>query len=220
MRPARSRGVKALAAATGGVLIALSLPATAAVAGDGHGHGHGHGDCRDNRNDTYRELLGCVTVSGVLDHMEAFQKIAENSDDPVYPGTRAAGTDGYDDSVRYVARKLKKAGYKGTLDSVEISFDFPALRQQLTPEEATYETGIFTGSGVGDVTGNVIPVDLSLEADRETADSGCEPADFAGLGFDGPDDIITWVLEYMKPEFDAIDEHFRQNQQRFYVRDL
>lgn len=40
------------------------------------------------------------------------------------------------------------------------------------------------------------------------------------LGFDGPEDIIEWVLTYMKPEFDAIDEHFRQNEQRFWVRKL
>lgn len=40
------------------------------------------------------------------------------------------------------------------------------------------------------------------------------------LGFDGPEDIIKWVLEYMKPEFDEIDQHFRANHQRFYIRQL
>ena len=37
---------------------------------------------------------------------EAFQAIADENDDPFYPGTRAAGTEGYDDSVRYVAGLL------------------------------------------------------------------------------------------------------------------
>ena len=40
---------------------------------------------------------------------------------------------------------------------------FPALLEQLTPTAATYETGTFTGSGDGDVTGNVIPVDINLD---------------------------------------------------------
>ena len=42
-----------------------------------------------------------VIASGVLEHMAEFQKIADNSNDPVYPGTRAAGTTGYDQSVEH-----------------------------------------------------------------------------------------------------------------------
>ena len=40
------------------------------------------------------------------------------------------------------------------------------------------------------------------------------------LGIDSPDDIVEWVLGYMKAEFDAVDEHFRQHEQRFWIRDL
>lgn len=40
------------------------------------------------------------------------------------------------------------------------------------------------------------------------------------LGIESADDIVTWILEYMKPEFDAVDEHFRQHEQRFWVREL
>ena len=53
---------------------------------------------------------------------------------------------------------------------------------------ATYETGAFTGSGSGDVTGPVIPVDINLVPPRAST-SGCEAADFAGLDFSGPGDI-------------------------------
>ena len=35
--------------------------------------------------------------------MQAFQRIADANDDPYYPGTRAAGTEGYQASVDYVA---------------------------------------------------------------------------------------------------------------------
>lgn len=40
------------------------------------------------------------------------------------------------------------------------------------------------------------------------------------LGFEKADDIVTWVLEYVEPEFNTVDAYFRQHQQRFWVRDL
>ncbi len=110
--------------------------------------------------------------------------------DPVYSNTRAAGTDGYDQSVDYVAGLLRKAGYVVTLDPVDITFNFPAQLRQLTPAPpADYETGVFTGSGSGTVeAGQVIPVDINLSGDRAST-SGCEAADFAGIDWSGPADI-------------------------------
>ncbi|MGH9250126.1 MAG: M28 family peptidase [Acidimicrobiales bacterium] len=75
-----------------------------------------------------------------------------------------------------------------TLDEFEFQFVFPALLRQLTPVDAEYETGAFTGTGDGDVTGNVIPVDINLTPPRDTT-SGCEASDFVGLDFSGPNDI-------------------------------
>lgn len=40
------------------------------------------------------------------------------------------------------------------------------------------------------------------------------------LGFETVEDILDWIEGYMKPEFDAVDEHFRHHQQRFWVREL
>jgi hypothetical protein len=100
----------------------------------------------------------------------------------------AAGTKGYADSVDYVAGLLKDAGYQVTLDPFEFQFVFPALLQQLTPVNAVYETGTFTNSGSGDVTGPVIPVDINLVPPWAST-SGCEATDFAGLDFSGPTDI-------------------------------
>lgn len=40
------------------------------------------------------------------------------------------------------------------------------------------------------------------------------------LGFESAEDIVTWVIEYMKPEFDAIDAEFRANGMKFYRRKL
>jgi Zn-dependent M28 family amino/carboxypeptidase len=121
-------------------------------------------------------------------HQQALQRIADANDDEFYPGSRVAGTQGYDDSVEYVADKLRRAGYQVTLDPFEFEFVFPALLQQLTPVAAEYETGTFTGSGDGDVTGPVIPVDINLVPPRATT-SGCQDADFTAADFSGPSDI-------------------------------
>jgi Peptidase family M28/PA domain len=140
-------------------------------------------------NNTYRKLLECVTLEGVREHQAAFQEIADGSNDPVYPGTRAAGTEGYDESAEYVARLLKDAGYDVTLDPVEFEFNFPAELRQLTPVAAEYETGVFTGSGSGEVEGQVIPVDINLTPPRDPVTSGCEPEDFDGIDWSGDADI-------------------------------
>ena len=179
-KPARRTAPRAVAVGAGGLLVAFLLPAPAAVAAGG--------GCADRANDTYEDLLDCVTVEGVREHQEAFQEIAAKGDDPVYPGTRAAGTQGYEESVAYVVERLEKAGYDVTLDDVEFEFEFPAVLRQLAPVDAEYETGVFTGSGSATVEGPVIPVDINLEGDRAST-SGCEADDFAGLDFSGPADI-------------------------------
>ncbi len=183
---ARRTTSRAIALGGSGLLIALALPATAATAAPGNPGQSNACDKRDN--DTYAELLDCVTVNGVLRHEREFQKIADKSDDPVYPGTRAAGTEGYQASVDYVAGLLKEAGYQVTLDPVPVTFNFPAELSQLTPVAADYESGVFTGSGSGTVEGQVIPVDINLAGDRASS-SGCEPADFDPALFTGPADI-------------------------------
>ncbi|PSL00427.1 Zn-dependent M28 family amino/carboxypeptidase [Haloactinopolyspora alba] len=178
----RRRAVLA-AAASAGLVTATLAAATAPVSAEPSGEG-----CENRTNQTYRKLLECVTLDGVRTHLEEFQKIADNNDDPHYPGTRAAGTQGYADSVDYVAGLLEDAGYEVTLDEFEFEFTFPATLHQLTPVDADYETGAYTGSGSADVTGGVVPVDLALEPPREST-SGCEASDFAGLDFSSPADI-------------------------------
>jgi Zn-dependent M28 family amino/carboxypeptidase len=158
-----------------------AVPAQASAAKSGK-------SCENRANNTYSKLLGCVTLAGVREHQAALQAIADANDDPFYPGTRAAGTEGYDESAEYVAGLLEAAGYDVTLDPVEFEFNFPVVLRQLTPVAATYESGAFTGSGDGEVEGPVIPVDINLTGDRAST-SGCEAADFAGIDWSGPNDI-------------------------------
>ena len=175
----RRTGSLALLVALTAALLAIALPAAASSAPPG---------CANRTNTTYQTLLECVTLEGVRAHQAAFQAIANGNADPFYPGTRAAGTDGYQGSVDYVAGLLEDAGYDVTLDPFQFQFNFPALLHQLTPVNATYPSGSFTGSGTGDVTGAVIPVDINLTPPRANT-SGCEATDFAGHDFSGPNNI-------------------------------
>ena len=115
--------------------------------------------------------------------MAAFQGIAAANG-----GNRAAGLPGYEKSVEYVVATLEAAGWNVSIDEFPFSYVGPAELQQLTPVNATYATGAYTGTGYGQVQGNVIPVDINLTGDRAST-SGCEAADFAGLNFGGTSDI-------------------------------
>ena len=152
-------------------MLALALPAAAPAAPPG---------CANRTNNTYDKLLDCVTLEGVRAHQAEFQEIAEANDDFFYPGTRAAGTEGYADSAQYVASKLRGAGYTVTLD--EFQFEFAgALLQQTAPVSARYATGAFTASGEGAVTDRiVVPVDINLVPPRAN-DSGCTNDATSGL---------------------------------------
>ena len=150
----------------------MVLPAAATSAPPG---------CKNRNNNTYAKLLDCVTLEGVRAHQAAFQAIADANDDEFYPGTRAAGTEGYDGSVDYVAGLLEDAGYDVTLDAFEFAVQFPAILHQLTPVNADVRRPARSPAArFGDVTGAVIAVDINLAPPRANT-SGCEAdADFAG----------------------------------------
>jgi Zn-dependent M28 family amino/carboxypeptidase len=145
--------------------------------------------CDVRVNNTFDNLLECVTIDGVRAHQEAFQAIADANG-----GNRAAGTPGYDASVAYVKETLEAAGYEVELNGFPFTFVPLGELTQLAPITAEYETGSFSGTGYGEVVGNVIPIDLALgmgdwPADPSTSTSGCEASDFAGADFSGPADI-------------------------------
>jgi len=126
------------------------------------------------------KLRKAVTVSGILQHERAFQRIANNND-----GTRASGTPGFDASADYVVKKLRKAGYKVTRQT----FTFPFF-DELAPAELSVvappakareiETATFTYSGDGEVTGQLVPIDVQIPPGPtdNSSTSGCEPGDF------------------------------------------
>lgn len=161
--------LRRMALVTSAALVASGmtlLPATASPRGPA---------CEVRNNNTIDKLLECVTAAGAMEHLEAFQQIADENDD-----NRAAGTSGYEASVDYVVEVLEAAGWTVTIDEFDYTYVGPSSLTQLTPINADYETGAYTGSGAGDVTAAVTPVDLDLGLGN-TSTSGCEAADFAGF---------------------------------------
>jgi hypothetical protein len=59
-----------------------------------------------SNNNSVKKLTKAVTPEGVLDHLEAFQAIADENG-----GNRASGLPGYRASVDYVVEQLDDAGY-------------------------------------------------------------------------------------------------------------
>ena len=137
-------------------------------------------------NNTVEKLTKAVTPEGVLEHLEAFQEIADENG-----GNRASGLPGYRASVDYVVEQLEAAGYDPEVQ--EFTFDYfeensELIRVAPNPRTFVNETDFLrntfdTGSPEGTATGTLVPVDLVLppgpEANSNT--SGCEAADFAGF---------------------------------------
>ncbi len=174
-----SRPARAVALGAAG---AMALAGTAAVAGPAVATPGGATAC-ENRNNTLDELLECVTVEGVDEHLKAFQQIATDTG-----GTRASGTPGYTASADYVQERLEAAGYEVTRQP--FSFDFFELTSETLsrtqPEVRDYVAGTdfatLEYSGVGTASGAVVPVDLGNPlAPTDASTSGCEEADFAGF---------------------------------------
>jgi hypothetical protein len=124
-----------------------------------------------------QRLRNAVTVNGILAHERIFQRIANQ-----HGGTRASGTPGYDASAAYVKGRLEAAGYQVTEQRFTFPFfaeEAPAEVQQVSPTPTDYETGTYTFSGSGDVTGPAVPIDVQIPPPAEPGStSGCEPADF------------------------------------------
>ena len=133
----------------------------------------------DKGVDTSR-LTKAVTVNGQLTTLRQLQVIANRND-----GNRASGLPGYDASADYVAKELKKAGYKVTRQTFTFPFSRdlePATLARVTPTAEDIETAALDYSGSGDVTGTVEPVDVTIPpTPAPSSTSGCEAADFAGF---------------------------------------
>jgi Zn-dependent M28 family amino/carboxypeptidase len=126
------------------------------------------------------ELRRAVTNAGVMEHLEAFQAIADANG-----GTRVAGSPGYDASVEYVAERLRAAGYNVSLQNFTFDAfeeDSPSVFERVSPSPEVYTDEDFltmSYSGNGDVTAPLEAVGGIVIPSPGGSVSGCSPADFA-----------------------------------------
>ncbi|QMW66122.1 M28 family peptidase [Mumia sp. ZJ1417] len=124
------------------------------------------------------QLRKAVTVNGILKHARALQVIANQNE-----GTRASGLPGYEASVDYVAKQLRRSGYSVTKQAFTFSF-FRSLSDptlsQVSPTPTDYTTDIFDYSGGGDVTGVVVPATNNVvpATPEPSSTAGCAAGDF------------------------------------------
>jgi Zn-dependent M28 family amino/carboxypeptidase len=125
-----------------------------------------------------------ITAAGVREHLAAFQRIARRNG-----GTRAAATPGYAASARYVATRMRSAGYAVRMQEFTFPYVFdrsaPSLRALRSPgwdfrPNRDYATLAYSGGGT--IEAEVVAVDLLVPSPRANAStSGCEQSDFAGF---------------------------------------
>ena len=138
-------------------------------------------------NNTVKKLTKAVTLEGVMEHLEAFQDIADEY------GDRAAGREGYDASVDYVVAQLEAAGYTPDIQA----FEFPYFEENSElfrddPSTTWVDGRDFlraqfpTGVPEGTASGQVVGVDLAIPPVPDSpagagGTSGCTMDDFAGF---------------------------------------
>lgn len=123
-------------------------------------------------------MTSTVTLKGLLKHSDRLQAIADANGD-----NRGSGLPGYDASAEYVADKMRGAGYDVTVQPFDFPYfgEFGSTFEQTAPTPTTYVDGedydLMDYSGAGDVTAQVVNIDLNLTPPRGST-SGCEDADF------------------------------------------
>jgi hypothetical protein len=121
------------------------------------------------------QLVRKVTIEGINRHLIAFQRIADRNG-----GHRSDPSPGFQESLNYVAGKVRAAGFDVTLQ--EFSYDRDVVdAASVVVDTTTFVPIRMDGSPhtpVGGITARlaVVPVD-------ET--TGCEPEDYAGLDVAG-----------------------------------
>ena len=168
----RAYPVAMLARSTAPTILAVALLLTAAVGSATGAPG------RETGQRTAR-----ATVAGIREHLLALQRIADRNG-----GNRFAGTSGYDASARYVAARMRAAGYRVRFQE----FGFPFVIDRSPPVlravgrdwsfRANRDYGTLLYSGSGRVEAPVVAVDLLLPSPSPNAStSGCEASDFASF---------------------------------------
>jgi len=144
--------------------------------------------CASRTNDTVTKLVECIQQDALWNHMIAFQRIADENPGPDGHPSRNVGEPGYKASVDYVAKLMKKAGYRVTVQRYTVPYfsvkGTPKF-SELSPNRNEYTVGqdwyVAYNSGEGTMTAAVQPVGGIIIPATGGSQSGCSPADFVGL---------------------------------------
>lgn len=151
-----------------------------------------------------RTVLAAFGSRGMIEHIEALQRVADDNG-----GNRAAGTDGYEESARYIEEQLRAAGYspvrqtftyrrEGKGKKVET---FNILADTGGSAEHTVVVGghldsVREGPGINDNASGVAAV---LETARWMAETGIKPANRVRFAFwGGEEDELQGSRHYIK----------------------
>ena len=125
-----------------------------------------------------------VRLAGIREHLAAFDGFAKRNG-----GNRFAGSAGYGESARYVAARMRAAGYVVRLQEFSFQFVVDRAAPSLRPVDAAgwtfradrdYSTLQYSGSG--DVEAALAAVDLLVPSSApNTSTSGCESSDFSAF---------------------------------------
>jgi len=77
--------------------------------------------CQARANNTPERLLECIQQPSLWSHLAQFQKISDEHPGPDGHGNRDTGTAGYKASVDYVAKLMRQAGYRVTIQTYQFN---------------------------------------------------------------------------------------------------
>jgi len=133
--------------------------------------------CQKRVNDTPEKLLECIQQASLWSHLAHFQKISNQHKGSDGHGNRDTGTAGYKASVDYVAKLMRQAGYRVTIQTYQFNAsEVTGVPQLGTPDQSYAFTRDWLAaqrSGGGTLTASIQPAGGSGE--------GCFPGDFAGF---------------------------------------
>jgi hypothetical protein len=159
----------------------LALPAGASAAPT-------PAECDARVNDTPSKLVECIQTDDLMNHMRAFQAIADANPGLDGHPSRNSGEPGYRASVDYVAQKMEDAGYDVRIQPYKFTYTSfvgtPTWSEvSPTPRDFTLVTDWNPGTSNGTANAEIQPAGGIVIPPTPTSSStsGCTAADFNGF---------------------------------------
>ncbi len=144
--------------------------------------------CGNRSNNTPAKLVPCINTADLMNHMRAFQAIADANPGPDGMPSRNSGEPGYKASVDYVAKLMKEAGYDVKIQTYKFfyfAFTGRPAFSEISPTSHDYalSTEWNPGQSIGTTTADLQPAGGIIIPPTPTpsSSSGCTAADFSGF---------------------------------------